>query len=631
LATPYPGKLVEVLGSGFMAGHHVIGIAVYPLQYIPSSKKLVLYDEIEFSLVFKPSENQAIPVMRKSTNGIKIFSELTKSLVINPQDVSEDINLETSLSLGTDVTEYLIITSIELVPKFQPLADWKTQKGVPAKVIDLFSIYSSYSGVDYAEKVRNCIKDYYQNHGTIWVLLGGDINYVPYRKAFAFTSGEGSYTWEDTIPCDWYFSDLDGSWNNDGDNTWGEYSDGVDLYPDIFVGRASVNNSTKVQTFVNKTLQYEKTLNLAYLDGMLLAGEYLWPGCDAAVLLNYVYSTYVLPDGLFPNPTKLYESLGNLNLTNFTNTLQAGKNFINHCGHGNINIISIGSDYFTNSNADGLTNGNKLGRFYTFACISNAFDFDCLGEHFVNNPNGGTFCYIGNTRYGWGDPTNPLNGSGNSFNREFYSYLFDYNKYHLGQTLASSKLPFIPSAKQQPSGIYDRWTIYSLNLLGDPEMPYLTKTPHNLNITSQPDSIGLGAHSIELYVTDNSLAMPVESALVCLTKGNEVYSRGLTASDGRATLEVSPITPGQIVVTATAQNMVFAQDTITVTFKLGDVNSDDVVDVGDVVYLINYVFYGGPPPKHMPAGDVDCSGEIDISEIVFLINYVFYEGPEPNC
>ena len=62
----------------------------------------------------------------------------------------------------------------------------------------------------------------------------------------------------------------------------------------------------------------------------------------------------------------------------------------------------------------------------------------------------------------------------------------------------------------------------------------------------------------------------------------------------------------------------------------GDVNQDGIIDIGDIVYVINYVFYGGPPPvPDISCGDVNCDGIVDIGDIVFLINYVFYGGPEP--
>jgi len=64
-------------------------------------------------------------------------------------------------------------------------------------------------------------------------------------------------------------------------------------------------------------------------------------------------------------------------------------------------------------------------------------------------------------------------------------------------------------------------------------------------------------------------------------------------------------------------------------FIRGDVNADSSVNVSDVVYLINYLFIGGPPPDPMAAGDVNCDGTINVSDVVYLINYLFIGGPPP--
>jgi parallel beta-helix repeat protein len=67
------------------------------------------------------------------------------------------------------------------------------------------------------------------------------------------------------------------------------------------------------------------------------------------------------------------------------------------------------------------------------------------------------------------------------------------------------------------------------------------------------------------------------------------------------------------------------------TPNYGDANADGVINLGDVVYLINYLFRGGSPP--IPAECVgDCNGDciVDLGDVVYLINYLFRGGPEPS-
>lgn len=66
-------------------------------------------------------------------------------------------------------------------------------------------------------------------------------------------------------------------------------------------------------------------------------------------------------------------------------------------------------------------------------------------------------------------------------------------------------------------------------------------------------------------------------------------------------------------------------------FITGNVNGDTVVSVSDVVYLVNYLFKGGPVPLPVvQAGDANCNGKVTISDAVYLINYLF-KGGLPPC
>lgn len=67
----------------------------------------------------------------------------------------------------------------------------------------------------------------------------------------------------------------------------------------------------------------------------------------------------------------------------------------------------------------------------------------------------------------------------------------------------------------------------------------------------------------------------------------------------------------------------------------GDVNGDgsETPDISDLVYLVSYMFAGGPAPVQMWTADVDCSGSEnpDISDLVYLVSYMFSGGPWCGC
>jgi glutamine cyclotransferase len=66
------------------------------------------------------------------------------------------------------------------------------------------------------------------------------------------------------------------------------------------------------------------------------------------------------------------------------------------------------------------------------------------------------------------------------------------------------------------------------------------------------------------------------------------------------------------------------------TFVLhGDANGNGIIELGDVVYLITYLYKDGPPPKPMEAGDANYDGKVDLGDVVYLITYLYKGGPPP--
>jgi len=149
---------------------------------------------------------------------------------------------------------------------------------VPAAIRTISWIDANYPGRDRAERIRNFLVAAYRDWGMLWVLLAGDEAIIPSRLAHTSTYGG------EDIASDLYYGDLDGTWDRDGDGVFGEGwlsgaspGDSLDLYPDVFVGRATVETHAEAQTFVDKTLTYIRTPSLGYQNDALFVAEVVFP------------------------------------------------------------------------------------------------------------------------------------------------------------------------------------------------------------------------------------------------------------------------------------------------------------------------------------------------------------------
>ncbi len=179
-----------------------------------------------------------------------------------------------SASKSGDDYQLLIITPAQFVSNFQELIDVYLERGIKTQVVTRETINTSGTGQDLTEKVRNYIIQEYQDHSVEYVLLGGDVEHVPYRGFYCYAVSGSGYE-DNNIPADLYYSALDGNWNTDGDNSWGEPGED-DLLPEIAVGRFSFSNVTELNNMLHKTISYQNNPVLGEFNNALMAGEWLY-------------------------------------------------------------------------------------------------------------------------------------------------------------------------------------------------------------------------------------------------------------------------------------------------------------------------------------------------------------------
>jgi hypothetical protein len=575
----FPSERARFLSSGTLHGYRIATFAVYPVRV--NGDDVVACDRLTLRIETAASTQPAPVLLERRSPQVRARAlEELAAVVINPGDAGRYAFSEIEVpkrrgfqpttfpSLEGSPVDYIIVTPDSLAATYQVLADFKTAKGVPTVVRTTEWIAANYrNGSDIQETIRTFVKDAYQKWGITYVLIGGDTREVPPRMAFSsfYPAGTGS-----SNPVDMYFGCLDGDWNADHDDVFGEMpptgTDNPDLYAEVYVGRLPSDSATEAAMMINKVIAYETPTNLNFAKRILLLGEVLFPvgwvppqaiTLNGGDLTDPIYLADMQGPGL--NVVRMYETEelfpGSVdeNRLAVIDSLDNGFNHVIHIGHGYRFNMSVGDASFVNSDADALTNGNKLSCLYFLNCTGAAYTYSCLAEHFLRNVNGGAVSVIGANNSAFPNTSTFLMN-------EYYRLLFPLGNVHLGRVFADSRLPRTGLAS---TGDYiDLWTHYIYTLLGDPEMPMWTAPVTTLSL-AMPASVSEGIHSITVTVTSGG--NPVDSATVCLSKGVEDYQVGTTNGSGQCTLTFRAETAGPITVVATGRNHARKTGTINVT------------------------------------------------------------------
>ncbi|MEO0079810.1 MAG: C25 family cysteine peptidase [candidate division WOR-3 bacterium] len=543
----WPAELGQIGPVGTKSGFRLVTVNLYPVRYHPVEQRLTVFQSLKVTVSYEadPDAQQE----RLTKRQVQLFSQGVRMLVANPEDVDRYAPAVRSADFGT--YDYVIITNSTLEPAFQPLVNWRTRKGYSTIVRTTSWINSNYSGRDLQEKIRNFIRDYYQNQGTMWVLLGGDHSIVPSRQARTYCSGETG-----NIPCDLYYADIQWSWDGDNDNIFGEYGqDTTDLYYDLYIGRASVDDTSQVRIFVNKVLTHEQNPPTDYLRRILLVDAFLWTGYNEDQSNDSIEN--ITPSGW--SDVRIHDPG---NTTMVRDSLNHGFQFCHMVGHGNdVGIYHNSTAYYSNSVISGHNNGSRVGLINSIACYPGNYEYsDCLAENSHNCGTGGAHSVIMNSRYGWGPGPGPNPpGPSEKLDIRFYDFFFNHDTMPIGLTHAVSKEVY-RNVANAGDGAW-RWCYFELNLFGDPLLLMYENIPTPLT-ASFPNPITVGNQNFT--VTVRASGNPVPNALVCLQKGSEVYTRGFTNSSGQITFTINPTTPGYMFVTATANNYLPAIDSCQV-------------------------------------------------------------------
>ena len=438
-------------------GYRLATVSISPIIYDHSSGELAFVRQIELNLTLTPTADD-LPVN-------PLLASQVAGFVANPE-ILQTYSTATASPL-VDPYEYVVVTSAALAREFEPLVQEKIARGLTARIVTTEWIAENYRGTengDLADRIRQFLSDAYFNHGTRWVLLGGDAEVVPARGVYVAVGN----TVETALATDMYYACLDGPWNRDGDNLWGERTDGlnggdIDLVPELFVGRAPVSNATEARNFVAKTLLYATTPHPNATTALLL-GEKLDSITQGSISNEIIRQQTIRSDW---NVQTLYDSDTQVWTTaQIVAALNSSPNIVHHLGHANSTYVAR----MTVSQVATLSNAFPY-FMYSQGCDAGAFDTRdvAIAEGHVVAPHGAV-AVVMNTRYGWYVPGNTPGGS-HDYALAFFDAIFNEHKVRLGEALVDSKLDNL--FRLSAGGAY-RWIHFTSTLFGDPELALQT-------------------------------------------------------------------------------------------------------------------------------------------------------------
>jgi outer membrane protein assembly factor BamB len=235
---------------------------------------------------------------------------------------------------------YLIIAPFDMVDgdTFHDFRAFKRGLGFEVNIVAVESILSTSPGVDDPEKIRNYLQTVYPLRSVLprnirYVLLVGDLDDIPMREIHPF------WPENDVTPSDWYYADLTGDWDSNGDGMYGQgvLTDGptdlADLHYEVAVGRIPFSSGQSVRVTLNRIMDFERDsrdwkLNTILAGGFMeftgrawnpiddpaggyeIHGYRIGSDTDSAVVMEAIWTGALNNNGM--NRTRLYETAPNI-------------------------------------------------------------------------------------------------------------------------------------------------------------------------------------------------------------------------------------------------------------------------------------------------------------------------------
>ncbi len=547
----FPEKVGYYLGTGGLRKYTFARVSFSPLTYFPRSGRLVLYPSARVSI------NYTAPGMtdqvRRLLSDRKMEDRAAETL-INYHQAQRWYPRQMFEGKAED-WDYIIIATDSMSASCDTLKDWKEDLGYDVKVVTTTWINSNYAGADLPARIRAFLQDKYLENewGIEYVLIAGDDDHIPMRRCFPDPTNHRAAS-DTTTPTDYYYADLTGDWDSDGDGFPGEYGqDNVDWVAEVYVGRIASNDADGTHDICKKLVKFEAEDASSWKYDALLLGAFsnfenedhdtTTVRTDGADLMEDMITDML---GTGWSTTTMYEKAGrdtsdylcNTPLThnNAINDWSTGSyGIVNWWGHGNWNGAS--RKWWSSDDGDGVPEAAEMSwqRFienadapslddahpsivFANSCLCGQPDAagKCLGQTLLEQGSSGM---VASTRVSWyfDGWDSHWDGGNASIDYYFFEELLNNDK-KLGEALFDAK---VTHDSRHVTMWHEQMNMFDFCLYGDPSMIWQGGIPSAVSDTISNDTTWTVSQSP--YIIENRL-----------------YIRGTDGGDNVTTLTINP-------------------------------------------------------------------------------------------
>lgn len=516
MSSLFPSSPIAGFKTGTKTGFRIGSYSFVPFLYDCQTGELSLTTSADINLVYQ--EDSEAPLYHLTEGQLELAKRGISTFIDNPEML--DIWSPTQGVETDDDVEVIVIGYNQHSSQLANILAFHNTMGYSAETVTAQWIMANVEGYDITEKIRNYIKDLYENHGLQFAVIVGDRG-IAAGATTRFSQLEFPYGGEfmnSTV--DLYFSDLDGTWDGNGNHLYGEEFDGMDYYSDIYVGRypIAINETDDLNVMIEKAIQY----NTAPVSGnwrtrALLMGALLFPTqpegdwrfgskyCDS--IASFFPSDW--------NWNTAYEDTTGYHPNNQLELFNQGTAITAYAAHGMPDAFYWYYPEWPESEAilncdtiQYMNNGSKLPWVIgAVSCSTGSLLNHGFAEMLVEHQGGGAIIVTASSQGTFGGSTEP--GPGGWLSIYFPHVLFDQGLVTAGVTHGISKDMFWANWNSFYIPRMAEWSLQDLNLYGDPCTVFVgapegveSGAPQQLNTHISPNPVW---HTMNVNVT---LAQP---------------------------------------------------------------------------------------------------------------------------